>query len=123
MYLNNRHNGKYYKKYTGGKGLLGGGGQKKARALNLDGQCTFNKGVKDRNYVNPSFVSNMVFYGHSHERVDYPHQQEVKHHLKGEGYNLNNYVLYDGHRTEATTVMPNARSKRTDRTESRYEEA
>ena len=123
MYLENRHQGKYYKKYTGQKGLLGGGYQKKARAINLDGERPFQKGVKDRAYVNPSYVSNMVFYGHSHEPVDYPHPQTIKHHLRGEGYNLNNYVVYDGHRTEATTVAPTTRSKRTDRTESRYEEA
>ena len=123
MYLDNRHNGRFYKKFEGDKGLLGGGYQKRAKAMNLDGERPFQKGVENRAYVNPSYVSNQVFYGHSHEPVDFPHQQNVKHHLKGEGYNLNGYVIYDGHRTDLTTVAPSNRSKKTDKTESRYEEA
>ena len=119
MDLKNRHQDKYYTVYKGGKGLIGGGHEKKARAVNLDGERPFAKGNQNRAYVNPNFISNMVFYGHSNECVDYPHAQEGKHHLKGEGYNLNNYVLYDGFRTDKTTVAPSRRTERTTKTESK----
>ena len=119
MYLENRHQGKFYKKYSGPKGMIGGGGEKKARAVNLDGERPFAKGNGKRGYVNPTHISNMVFYGHSHEPVDYPHTQLKKHHLQPEGYNFNDYVIFDGHRTEATTVAPSMRSNRTDKTESK----
>ena len=119
MQLNNRNNKQFYKALNPDKGLLSGGYEKKARTFNLNGERPFMKGNKNRAYVSPSYISNVVFYGHSNEPVDYPHQQEVKHHLRPEGYNLNNYVVYDGFRQEKSTVAPSVRSNRTDRTESR----
>ena len=116
MYLDKRHQGKYYKVYEGQTGLVGGGANKKPKPLNTD-ERPFNKGRKDRAYVSPNFVSHMCFYGHSHEPVDNPHIQEKKHHLGQEGYNFNNYVVYDGNRTERSTVVP-GKSQRTEKTQS-----
>ena len=114
MYLENRNKQKAYKQYTGAKGMLGGGGTKKVRAVNLDGERPFAKGNGKRGYVNPTHISNMVFYGHSSEPIDYPHTQMKKGHLLPQGYDFNNYVIFDGHRTEASTVVPSMRSTRTE---------
>ena len=119
MQLENRNNKKFYKKVRAQKGLLTGGHTQKARTFNLNGERSFMKGNKHRAYVSPSFISNVVFYGHSNEPVDNPHQQEVKHHLRPEGYNLNDYVVYDGFRDSKSTVAPSTRSTRT---ESAYEQ-
>ena len=65
----------------------------KALIKNLRGQSPFNEGARNKDYVNPTLTSNIVFYDHGNMPVSNPHINVDK--KNPNGYNLNNYVGWD----------------------------
>lgn len=63
----------------------------KAKIRNLRSQSPFERGVRNSDFVNPSLVSNLVFYNYGKEKVRNPHRPPQTH--KTNGYNLNDYVV------------------------------
>ena len=70
-----------------------GNGANKAVIKNLRGQSPFNEGARNKDFVNPTLASNLVFYDHGNMPVSNPHIDVNK--KNPNGYNLNNYVGYD----------------------------
>ena len=65
----------------------------KALIKNLKAQSPFNEGARNKDYVNPTLASNLVFYDHGNVPVSNPHINVDK--KNPNGYNLNNYVGWD----------------------------
>lgn len=65
----------------------------KALIKNLRSQSPFNEGGRNKDFVNPTLTSNIVFYDHGNTPVSNPHIDVNK--KNPNGYNLNNYVGYE----------------------------
>lgn len=93
--------------YTDPRGALGASGKiDKAVIKNLRHQSPFNEGSRNRDYVNPSLASNLVFYNHGNEKVDNPHIDNRRHEYRPSGMNLNNYVSYEAGKASLPTKTP-----------------
>lgn len=86
--------------------LIASGHYDKALIKNLRSQSPFAEGTRNRDFVNPSLTSNVVFYNHGLERVDNPHIRVPKHEWRPSGYNLEDYVAQDAHRSKDMPFKP-----------------
>lgn len=60
---------------------------------NLREQSPFKEGTRNKDWVNPTLSSNVLFYNHGNEIASNHHIQPQK--VNKKGYNLNHYVGYD----------------------------
>ena len=65
----------------------------KAKIKNLREQSPFQNGKRNRDFVNPSLTSNMIFYNQKGSTISNPHMVRKPHQPRG--YDLNNYVVTD----------------------------
>ena len=65
----------------------------KAKIKNLREQSPFQNGKRNKEFINPSLTSNMIFYNQKDSTISNPHM--VKKANMPRGYNLNNYVVTD----------------------------
>ena len=69
---------------------------------NLRGQSPFKEGQRNKDWISPTNVSNVVFYNHGNETSSNHHAQPKAQNKKG--FDLNHYVAYDVQmRTETST--------------------
>lgn len=80
--------------------MIASGRYDKALIKNLRAQSPFQEGARNRDFVNPSLTSNVVFYNHGLERVENPHVRVPKHEWRPSGYNLEDYVNHDAQRAQ-----------------------
>lgn len=86
--------------------LIASGQYDKALIKNLRTQSPFADGTRNRDFVNPSLTSNVVFYNHGLEKVDNPHIKVPKHEWRPSGYNLEDYVAQDAQRNKDLPFKP-----------------
>lgn len=60
---------------------------------NLREQSPFQEGTRNKDWINPSLSSNVLFYDHGTETASNHHIQARR--INNKGYNLNHYVAYD----------------------------
>lgn len=60
---------------------------------NLREQSPFREGTRNKDWVNPTLASNVLFYNHGNETASNHHIQTKK--VNKKGYNMNHYVAYD----------------------------
>ena len=60
---------------------------------NLREQSPFKEGTRNKDWINPTMSSNVLFYNHGHEEASNHHARPPKTNKKG--YNLNHYVAFD----------------------------
>ena len=67
----------------------------RAYIANLRDQSPFANGKRNKDFVNPSLVSNVIFYNYGKEKVDNPHVAPNRNKPKANGYDLNGYVAHE----------------------------
>ena len=78
----------------------------RAYVANLRDQSPFHNGKKNKDFVNPSLVSNLVFYNTGAEKVNNPHNYIDQTKPKNRGYDLNGYVNHEPKNVRAHSNPP-----------------
>ena len=65
----------------------------KAIVKNLTDQSPFREGTKNKDWINPTLSSNVLFYNNQDDQASNHHAKPKR--INKKGYNLNHYVAYD----------------------------